>query len=195
MRGAADVANLKEQIFAETFFDVQVVIVIIGVAEILADGKNVVDSRAAVSGGTQTAGCGENRLAGDNGATARYGSNSVDGTGPCGIPFEAVGGAVRGAIIKERIQIRSVEINAESCANDEIAAFFWLISESKPGREIFKVFGIYAGDASTLEDQSAFAGNKYRKIFFVIAQRTFIVPTQTIVHGEFAADLPGILSK
>src|ERR1700737_3789566 len=33
------------------------------------------------------------------------------------------------------------------------------------------------------------------RFFFIVAQRTFIVPTQTIIHGEFAADLPGILSK
>ncbi len=138
---------------------------------------------------------GEDRLAGDDGTGARDGRNSVHRTATSRITFQAVGGTVCGTVVEERIQVGRVEINSEAAADHEVAVFPGFVGESQSWSKIPKVLWIYAGDARTLEDQTTFAGNKNGKIFFVVAERAFIVPTNTVIHGEFAVDLPGILSK
>src|ERR1700688_4602454 len=152
MSSTTDVADLEEQGLTEALLDIEVVIVVVGVSEILADGKNIIDLSAAIAGGAQSSGCRKGGVVRRDGTAASHGRHSVAGTGAGRITFQAVGSAVGGAIIEERIQIWSVEINTESCADDEVATFPGLIGEAQPGSEIFEVFGIYAGDACTLED-------------------------------------------
>src|ERR1700688_17669 len=195
MSSTADVANLEKQRLTEALFDIQVVVVVVGVSEVLADGKNIIDLSAAIAGGAQASGRGKDGVVRDDGAAAGYRRHSVHRTGASRITFQAVGGTVSGTVIKKGVQIRSVEINAESCANDEVATFPGLIGEAQPGSEIFEVFRINAGDASALEDQSAFAGDKNGEIFLVVAEGAFIIPTDTVIDGEFMVDLPGILRK
>src|ERR1700688_2900963 len=152
MSSAADVAYLKKQGFTEPLLDIEVVIVVVGVSEILADGKNNVDLSAAIAGGAQGSRRWKDGIASDDGTAASHRRNGVHWTCAGRITFQAVGSAVGGAIIEEGIQIGSVEINAESPAKDEVATFPGLIVEAQPGSEIFEVFGIYAGDTSALED-------------------------------------------
>ena len=38
-------------------------------------------------------------------------------------------------------------------------------------------------------------GIEHRKIFLVVAERAFVVPTQAVVDAQFLADLPGVLRK
>src|ERR1700681_1882489 len=161
MSSAADVTDLQQQRSTEPFLDIEVVIVVVGVAEILADRKNVIDPSATIARGAQASGNGENRLAGYDGAGASDGSNSIHRAATGRITFQAVGSTVRGAVVEERIQIGRVEINSKSRPDHEVATFLGLIGESQSWSKVFKVLWICAGDASVLEDQTTFAGNKY----------------------------------
>ena len=123
MSSAADIAYLKKQGLTETLLDIKVVIVVVGVSEVLADGKNIVDLSAAIAGGAQASSCRKDGVVRDDGTAASHGRHSVHRAGAGRITFQAVGGAVGGAIIEKGIQVWSVEINAESSANDEVSTF------------------------------------------------------------------------
>src|ERR1700688_164071 len=139
MSSTTDVADLEEQGLTEALLDIEVVIVVVGVSEVLADGKNIIDLSAAIAGGAQASRCWKDGDVSDDGAAASHRRHSVHRTGAGRITFQAVGSAVGGAIIEERIQIWSVEINAESSANDEVSTFPGLIGEAQPGSEIFEI--------------------------------------------------------
>src|SRR6202035_4895719 len=101
MSSTADVANLEKQGLTEALFDIQVVVVVVGVSEILADGKNIIDLSAAIAGGAQASRCRKDGIASDDGAAASHRRHSVHRTRAGWITFQAVGGAVGRAIIEE----------------------------------------------------------------------------------------------
>ena len=99
MSSAADVANLEKQGLAQAFLDIEVVIVVVSVSEILADGKEIVDLSADVDGGAQGSRCWKDGITSHDGTARGHRRNGVHWTGAGRITFQAVGGAVGGAII------------------------------------------------------------------------------------------------
>src|SRR6202163_291841 len=148
MRGASNITDLEEQRLAEPLLKVQVVIVVVGVAEILADRKNIINLSAAISSGAQTSGSRKNRLAGYDGSRSRHGRDRIHRASTGWVTFQAVGSTVCGTIVEEWIQIRRVEINSKSGTDHEVATFLRFIGESQSWSEISKVLWINAGDTS-----------------------------------------------
>ena len=112
MSGAADVADLPQQRAAERFLKLERPVVVVGRAEILADGEEVEDLTATVASGASRRRGGEQRNSRGDGELVV--GNGLHRRRTRRVAFEAVWRAVVRAVVEKRVEIRRVEVDAEA---------------------------------------------------------------------------------
>src|SRR5579871_3042472 len=147
---AANVSDLREDAGGEGVLHVDAVVLVVSGAEV------VVDREDAASGGGG-AGIALRRWEDcdvllDGALCACDWSHSVDGAGTAGISFHTVGCSVAGAIVEEGVEVRSIEIEAETYADN--GARGSLIACSKAWAEALVVALVDAVDLIALEGKS-----------------------------------------
>ena len=115
-----------------------------------------------------------------------------------GVAFNAVGGAIAGAVVEEGVEVRGVKVEADASAKD--SARHHLIGEADARAEIGVVRIVKVGDLVALvADAWGWGIGQLRpkdgEVLPLVVQRTFVIPAKPVVDVQLRADLEGILSE
>src|SRR6266403_1926735 len=161
MRGAPHVTYLQNERLSNSLLDIQVVIVVVGIAKILAYRKQVIDLVAAISCKACAPCRRKNWLPGSDHAVAVSWPHGTDRARSSWISLKTIGRAVRWPVVQKGIQVRRIEIQAETRANDHVPVLSRFVCKSHPRREVLVVLGIHGIDSRALKHQSALARDEH----------------------------------
>src|SRR5205823_2054569 len=144
-----------------------------GIPEILADGKDIIDLAATVAGRADSSRLKYRLVCRD---CVVVGRNRFYRAWPRRIAFQTVGSAVSRAVIEERVQIWSVEIDSKARTDYQISASLRLKGKSNPRRKILILLWIDRVDSRALENHSALRRQENGQILFVVSEWAFVIP-------------------